>query len=139
MEWMPLMKSAVYESLRIKPPMALQYGKAKCDVVYRMGDGGVRRWGTSSVQEKIFFHYVSQNREARLGPIRTHIGALIKRFFSYYVNATFVPVTVRTNIEEPKTLSTEHVNVLLDYIHQPTPLKSLFIHYNQHTDQRSRV
>ncbi|KAM7521068.1 hypothetical protein LguiB_020030 [Lonicera macranthoides] len=33
MEQMPLMKSAVYESLRIEPPVALQYGRAKRDFV----------------------------------------------------------------------------------------------------------
>ncbi|CAA3009372.1 allene oxide synthase 1, chloroplastic-like [Olea europaea subsp. europaea] len=33
MELMPLMKSIVYESLRIKPPVPLQYARAKRDFV----------------------------------------------------------------------------------------------------------
>lgn len=33
MEMMPLMKSVVYEAFRIEPPVALQYGKAKRDLV----------------------------------------------------------------------------------------------------------
>ncbi|XP_073276576.1 allene oxide synthase 1, chloroplastic [Primulina huaijiensis] len=33
MEKMPLMKSVVYEALRIEPPVSLQYGKAKRDLV----------------------------------------------------------------------------------------------------------
>ncbi|CAN1194342.1 Allene oxide synthase, chloroplastic [Linum perenne] len=33
MEQMPLMKSVVYEALRIEPPVALQYGKAKKDFI----------------------------------------------------------------------------------------------------------
>lgn len=33
MERMPLMKSVVYEALRIDPPVPLQYGKAKRDMV----------------------------------------------------------------------------------------------------------
>nr|P48417.1 RecName: Full=Allene oxide synthase, chloroplastic; AltName: Full=Cytochrome P450 74A; AltName: Full=Hydroperoxide dehydrase; Flags: Precursor [Linum usitatissimum]AAA03353.1 allene oxide synthase [Linum usitatissimum] len=33
MEQMPLMKSVVYETLRIEPPVALQYGKAKKDFI----------------------------------------------------------------------------------------------------------
>nr|ABC17856.1 allene oxide synthase protein [Lonicera japonica] len=38
MEQMPLMKSAVYESLRIEPPVALQYGRAKQDFVIESHD-----------------------------------------------------------------------------------------------------
>lgn len=38
MEQMPLMKSVVYESLRIEPPVALQYGKAKRDFVIESHD-----------------------------------------------------------------------------------------------------
>lgn len=33
MEQMPLMKSVVYEAFRIEPPVPLQYGKAKSDLV----------------------------------------------------------------------------------------------------------
>ncbi|KAA8528600.1 hypothetical protein F0562_035955 [Nyssa sinensis] len=38
MEQMPLMKSVVYESLRIEPPVSLQYGKAKRDLVIESHD-----------------------------------------------------------------------------------------------------
>nr|GEZ81749.1 allene oxide synthase [Tanacetum cinerariifolium] len=38
MEQMPLMKSVVYESLRIEPPVALQYGKAKQDMTIESHD-----------------------------------------------------------------------------------------------------
>ncbi|KAI3807272.1 hypothetical protein L1987_23197 [Smallanthus sonchifolius] len=38
MEHMPLMKSVVYESLRIEPPVALQYGKAKQDMTIESHD-----------------------------------------------------------------------------------------------------
>nr|ADZ24000.1 allene oxide synthase [Artemisia annua] len=38
MEQMPLMKSVVYESLRIEPPVALQYGKAKKDMTIESHD-----------------------------------------------------------------------------------------------------
>ncbi|KAK9053875.1 hypothetical protein SSX86_024950 [Deinandra increscens subsp. villosa] len=38
MEQMPLMKSVVYESLRIEPPVALQYGKAKRDFTVESHD-----------------------------------------------------------------------------------------------------
>ncbi|KAK1436560.1 hypothetical protein QVD17_02341 [Tagetes erecta] len=38
MEHMPLMKSVVYECLRIEPPVALQYGKAKKDFVVESHD-----------------------------------------------------------------------------------------------------
>ncbi|XP_010255032.1 PREDICTED: allene oxide synthase 1, chloroplastic-like [Nelumbo nucifera] len=38
MEQMPLMKSVVYEALRIEPPVALQYGKAKRDLVIESHD-----------------------------------------------------------------------------------------------------
>ncbi|KAJ0795492.1 putative hydroperoxide dehydratase [Helianthus annuus] len=38
MEQMPLMKSVVYESLRIEPPVALQYGKAKRDMMIESHD-----------------------------------------------------------------------------------------------------
>lgn len=38
MEQMPLMKSVVYESLRIEPPVAMQYGKAKRDFVIESHD-----------------------------------------------------------------------------------------------------
>lgn len=38
MEQMPLMKSVVYESLRIEPPVALQYGKAKRDLTIESHD-----------------------------------------------------------------------------------------------------
>ncbi|XP_052203287.1 allene oxide synthase 1, chloroplastic [Diospyros lotus] len=38
MEQMPLMKSVVYESLRIEPPVSLQYGKAKRDMVIESHD-----------------------------------------------------------------------------------------------------
>ncbi|XP_009778544.1 allene oxide synthase 1, chloroplastic [Nicotiana tabacum] len=39
MENMPLMKSVVYESLRIEPPVASQYGRAKRDMVIESHDG----------------------------------------------------------------------------------------------------
>ncbi|EYU42715.1 hypothetical protein MIMGU_mgv1a020869mg [Erythranthe guttata] len=39
MEKMPLMKSVVYESLRIEPPVSSQYGKAKRDFVIESHDG----------------------------------------------------------------------------------------------------
>ncbi|KAK9986172.1 hypothetical protein SO802_031123 [Lithocarpus litseifolius] len=39
---MPLMKSVVYESLRIEPPVALQYGKAKKDLVIESHDAAFR-------------------------------------------------------------------------------------------------
>ncbi|XP_047323260.1 allene oxide synthase 1, chloroplastic [Impatiens glandulifera] len=38
MEQMPLMKSVVYESLRIEPPVPLQFGKAKRDLVIESHD-----------------------------------------------------------------------------------------------------
>lgn len=38
MEQMPLMKSAVYECLRIEPPLPLQYGRAKKDIVVESHD-----------------------------------------------------------------------------------------------------
>ncbi|KAL7262024.1 hypothetical protein ACSBR1_000417 [Camellia fascicularis] len=38
MEQMPLMKSVVYESLRIEPPISLQYGRAKRDLVIESHD-----------------------------------------------------------------------------------------------------
>ncbi|XP_062098835.1 allene oxide synthase 1, chloroplastic-like [Humulus lupulus] len=38
MEQMPLMKSVVYESFRIEPPVPLQYGKAKKDLVIESHD-----------------------------------------------------------------------------------------------------
>ncbi|KAG1347960.1 allene oxide synthase 1, chloroplastic [Cocos nucifera] len=38
MEAMPLMKSVVYETLRIEPPVALQYGRAKRDLVVESHD-----------------------------------------------------------------------------------------------------
>ncbi|KAF8022892.1 hypothetical protein BT93_F0413 [Corymbia citriodora subsp. variegata] len=38
MEQMPLMKSAVYEALRIEPPVPQQYGKAKRDLVIESHD-----------------------------------------------------------------------------------------------------
>ncbi|RVX14980.1 Allene oxide synthase 1, chloroplastic [Vitis vinifera] len=38
MEQMPLMKSTVYEAFRIEPPVALQYGKAKQDLVIESHD-----------------------------------------------------------------------------------------------------
>ena len=38
MEEMALMKSVVYESLRIEPPVALQYGRAKRDFVIESHD-----------------------------------------------------------------------------------------------------
>ena len=38
MEQMPLMKSVVYEALRIEPPVPLQYGKAKKDLVIESHD-----------------------------------------------------------------------------------------------------
>ncbi|KAK6792850.1 hypothetical protein RDI58_011931 [Solanum bulbocastanum] len=38
MEKMPLMKSVVYESLRIEPPVASQYGRAKHDMVIESHD-----------------------------------------------------------------------------------------------------
>ncbi|PON88965.1 Allene oxide synthase [Trema orientale] len=38
MEQMPLMKSVVYEALRIDPPVPLQYGKAKKDLVIESHD-----------------------------------------------------------------------------------------------------
>lgn len=45
MEEMPLMKSVVYEAFRIEPPVALQYGKAKRDLVVESHDAAyeVRR------------------------------------------------------------------------------------------------
>ncbi|KAB1220513.1 Allene oxide synthase, chloroplastic [Morella rubra] len=42
MEQMPLMKSVVYESLRIEPPVALQYGKAKRDLIIESHDAAFR-------------------------------------------------------------------------------------------------
>lgn len=42
MEQMPLMKSVVYESLRIEPPVAFQYGKAKCDLIIESHDAAFR-------------------------------------------------------------------------------------------------
>ncbi|KAL2540264.1 Protein DEFECTIVE IN MERISTEM SILENCING 3 [Abeliophyllum distichum] len=42
MERMPLMKSAVYEALRIKPPVASQYAKAKWDFVVESHDASFR-------------------------------------------------------------------------------------------------
>uniref|UniRef100_A0A5B6ZAM3 Putative allene oxide synthase n=1 Tax=Davidia involucrata TaxID=16924 RepID=A0A5B6ZAM3_DAVIN len=38
-EQMPLMKSVVYETLRIEPPVPFQYGKAKSDFVIESHDG----------------------------------------------------------------------------------------------------
>ncbi|PKI34657.1 hypothetical protein CRG98_044971 [Punica granatum] len=38
MEQMPLMKSAVYECLRIEPPLPLQYGRVKKDLVVESHD-----------------------------------------------------------------------------------------------------
>ncbi|KAK2982875.1 hypothetical protein RJ640_009717 [Escallonia rubra] len=38
MEQMPLMKSVVYESLRIEPPVASQYGRAKRDFIIESHD-----------------------------------------------------------------------------------------------------
>lgn len=38
MEQMPLMKSVVYESLRIEPPVPLQYGRAKTDLIIESHD-----------------------------------------------------------------------------------------------------
>ncbi|KAG5251322.1 allene oxide synthase family protein [Salix suchowensis] len=38
MEQMPLMKSVVYEALRIEPPVSLQYGKAKRDLIIESHD-----------------------------------------------------------------------------------------------------
>lgn len=38
MEQMPLMKSVVYESYRMEPPVALQYGRAKRDIVVESHD-----------------------------------------------------------------------------------------------------
>ncbi|KAB2083509.1 hypothetical protein ES319_A05G272300v1 [Gossypium barbadense] len=38
MEQMPLMKSVVYEALRIEPPVPLQYGRAKKDIVIESHD-----------------------------------------------------------------------------------------------------
>ncbi|KAK9108749.1 hypothetical protein Sjap_016809 [Stephania japonica] len=38
MEQMPLMKSAVYEALRIEPPVPLQYGRARRDLVVESHD-----------------------------------------------------------------------------------------------------
>jgi hydroperoxide dehydratase len=37
---MPLVKSAVYEALRIEPPVAMQYGRAKRDMVVESHDYG---------------------------------------------------------------------------------------------------
>lgn len=42
MEQMPLMKSVVYEALRIEPPVALQYGKAKRDLVIESHDAAYK-------------------------------------------------------------------------------------------------
>lgn len=42
MEQMPLMKSVVYESLRIEPPVALQYGRAKRDLVIESHDAAFK-------------------------------------------------------------------------------------------------
>nr|AUR26642.1 cytochrome P450 oxidase 74A3-like protein [Platycodon grandiflorus] len=38
MEQMPLMKSLVYEALRLEPPVALQYGRAKRDMIIESHD-----------------------------------------------------------------------------------------------------
>ncbi|KAL2512848.1 Allene oxide synthase [Abeliophyllum distichum] len=42
MERMPLMKSVVYEALRIEPPVASQYAKAKRDFVIESHDAAFR-------------------------------------------------------------------------------------------------
>ncbi|XP_043714413.1 allene oxide synthase 1, chloroplastic [Telopea speciosissima] len=42
MEQMPLMKSVVYETLRIEPPVAMQYGKAKKDLVIESHDAAFK-------------------------------------------------------------------------------------------------
>jgi hydroperoxide dehydratase len=42
MEQMPLMKSAVYECYRIEPPVALQYGRAKKDLVIESHDAAFK-------------------------------------------------------------------------------------------------
>lgn len=42
MEQMPLMKSVVYEALRIEPPVPLQYGKAKTDLVIESHDSAFK-------------------------------------------------------------------------------------------------
>ncbi|XP_057504212.1 allene oxide synthase 1, chloroplastic-like [Actinidia eriantha] len=42
MEQMPLMKSVVYEALRINPPVPFQYGKAKADMVIESHDAAFR-------------------------------------------------------------------------------------------------
>jgi hydroperoxide dehydratase len=41
-EQMPLMKSVVYESLRIEPPVALQYGRAKQDLIIESHDAAFK-------------------------------------------------------------------------------------------------
>ncbi|KAL2533483.1 Allene oxide synthase [Abeliophyllum distichum] len=42
MECMPLMKSVVYEAIRIEPPVASQYAKAKRDFVVKFHDVAFR-------------------------------------------------------------------------------------------------
>ncbi|XP_057523884.1 allene oxide synthase 1, chloroplastic-like [Amaranthus tricolor] len=42
MEQMPLMKSVVYESLRIEPPVPLQYGRAKIDLIIESHDAAFK-------------------------------------------------------------------------------------------------
>ncbi|XP_018821668.1 allene oxide synthase 1, chloroplastic-like [Juglans regia] len=42
MEQMPLMKSVVYESLRIEPPVPLQYGRAKRDLIIESHEAAFR-------------------------------------------------------------------------------------------------
>ncbi|CAK9178582.1 unnamed protein product [Ilex paraguariensis] len=42
MEKMPLMKSVVYESLRIEPPVASQYGRAKRDLIIESHDAAFK-------------------------------------------------------------------------------------------------
>jgi hydroperoxide dehydratase len=42
MEQMPLMKSVVYESLRIEPPVPLQYGRAKRDLIIESHDAAFK-------------------------------------------------------------------------------------------------
>ncbi|KAJ4952921.1 hypothetical protein NE237_029753 [Protea cynaroides] len=46
MEQMELMKSVVYEMLRIDPPVPLQYGKAKKDLVIQSHDAGSQKFST---------------------------------------------------------------------------------------------
>ncbi|KAJ4930454.1 hypothetical protein NE237_000137 [Protea cynaroides] len=46
MEQIELMKSVVYEMLRIDPPIPLQYGKAKKDLVIQSHDAGSQKFST---------------------------------------------------------------------------------------------